>query len=315
MINYYTNNIINPVTGNNYAKENFINKINGISYDPVVGQTQQTNEAVEEEDGITIDTGVPFNAMRETTKITSFELATQISTMFKTVFYDYLGSFIRMNNGKILIDLYFIDREKDNKSNDQRPKSVVNLTQANISDISVIEMKRIINNRYNDRLFDLNDETKELLSKFMPGTDKSDKNKNWENYISIEKARVKEEYASLYRNGRYAEYLAVKVSGLDIYKILKTLYGKYIVQNSFYNTEDIKFTRNENGKIIEMEVEAKNKLDFCEYKIQFDKYTTPVQNLPVFIMDIVRYNPRGVAAEADKEFKYEPFMGTPITCV
>ena len=233
------NNTINPLTGGNIAKENLIRDINnGVDPDAIIKEDDNKNNNDDsKKDSLRVDIEpMEFEPIGETLRIDSKTLAEQISAMFKSIFFDYAGTSIRYENGHFITQLFFKDNGKPEDTGDPRVKSVINLTDpidnTNLNDISFFDKKRIINNRYNTKLYDLTDETKEFLSQFLYGgknNNKPNNKKAWAQKLTDIRTPLGNGYMNMFNQGYRAEEVALRVSGVNLFPILKTLYGDKMI--------------------------------------------------------------------------------------
>lgn len=300
------NNTINPVTGGNIAKENLIRDINN-GVDPDAIKEEKNNDSNKEDDKpkskplrAEIEP-MEFDSFGETLRIDSRTLAEQISAMFKAIFFDYFGTTVRYENGNFSVQLYFKNNGKPKDSGDPRIKSVIDLTSSDNDDnnndnVSFFDKKRIINNRLSAKLYDLNDETKEFLSEFLYGGAKANKPNNkkaWAQKLTDVRAPLNDSYIAMYNNGYRAEEVALRVTGVNIYKILKKLYGDKMIAHSGFNDST---------------------MVPCDYEVRFVKFNYVNSELPVFTMHIERYDIDKVNKYVATEYPWKSFTGTPIVC-
>lgn len=312
------NNTFNPLTGGNIAKENLIRDINnGVDPDAIIkdddsNNNDNDNNTSKKNDSLRVDIEpIEFEPIGETLRIDSKSLAEQISAMFKSIFFDYAGTSIRYENGQFITQLFFKDNGNPEDTGDPRVKSVINLTDpidnTNPNDISFFDKKRIINNRYNAKLYDLTDETKEFLSQFLYGGKNNNKPSNkkaWAQKLTDVRTPLGNGYVNMFNQGYRAEEVALRVSGVNLFPILKKLYGDKMIARSDFDVDKIdKYTHT---------VEANNVMVPCNYEVRFIKFNYVNSELPVFTMHIERYNIDKVNKFVAKEYPWQSFTGTPI---
>lgn len=170
------------------------------------------SETATKKSKINVEQPYEFDGLLKSKITTTFELSQVINRLFKPIFHDYEGCTILPDQfGIFQLTLFFKDRgEKD----PGKIKNVQSITQkAEKNDIKL----RIQNlNRANSASrFELTDETKEALEEFIrrPQNQKV----NWKQHV-IEVT----EKASPYTN---AFNVYTKVMNLDLYRILRKIYG------------------------------------------------------------------------------------------
>ena len=188
-----------------------------------------------------------FEAFGKTIRMNSAELSRKIYAHFKQTFHELKGCNISiLPNSQISVDLYF---EKNLEPvPDGKIKNLDSLIEPSSSGPkkNLYECMQVANNRRLGKIFTLNNETRLLLSKFMYGGSKVNlpDSKVWENETVQREVHIpvtNDPFIRSYNTDR----ILVRISGIDIRKILQELYGKTIVYKTVTDEHgDINFTAN-----------------------------------------------------------------------
>ncbi len=172
--------------------------------------TNQNTEAKASESKLRIEVEpIAFDGLIKGKYTTTMELSKLVNSVFKASMADYEGSLILPTpNGQYLeCTLYF--KNKNAENSDQIKNLVpVGASQGN----KRIDRYEAFNSRTTNKMFTLTEETKQILSDFIVG--KPGQKIDWNKHVF--------EQAEQVYNGNI---VYVKVVGIDLYKILKTIYG------------------------------------------------------------------------------------------
>lgn len=178
-----------------------------------------------------------FEAFGKTTRINSAELSRKIYNHFKQTFHELKGvNIVILANAQIAVEMFF------EKNTEPLPNGkIMNLDSlvdpvGRGSNNNLYERMQVTQNRRMGKTFTLNNETKLLLSKFMYGgknANMPNNNKVWgsENVLREVHIPVNDPF----RRGYNTDRILVRVSGLDIRRILQELYGKDIITKTVAN--------------------------------------------------------------------------------
>lgn len=171
----------------------------------------------------------PFKAFGKTTRMNSADLSRKISAMFSAYFHDFRGTnIIPAPNGQFVVELFFSKNKEDLPKN--KIKNLDNLIDNSNRNVDCFYMQQVINNRRIGKLYTLNNETKLLLSSFMFGgkdAAKPNNKKVWDNESYVKEIHIPTSNP-YYRNNNMEEVL-VRVTGLDIRRILQAIYGNSMI--------------------------------------------------------------------------------------
>ena len=153
---------------------------------------------------------IPFDGLLKSKIISTIELSKLVNSVFKNAMADYEGCIILpMQNGQFDCTLYFKDHGPV-RGGDQI-KNLVSITGPNRG-VSAVDRITAFNNRTSNKLYALSEETKQILSEFMAV--RKDQKINWNQHVF-------EQAEATYN----ANIVYVKVTNIDIVKILKKIYG------------------------------------------------------------------------------------------
>jgi hypothetical protein len=173
-----------------------------------------------------------FEAFGKTTRIDSAELASKICAHFKQTFHELKGcNLIAHPGNQIAVELYF------ERNTEECPRDKIMNLESLIdgSSKNLFHRQQAVNNRREGKTFTLNNETKLLLSKFMFGGKNVNlpNSKVWTRDDTIREIHIPVQ--SSYYKGYNAERILIRVSNLDIRKILQEMYGYDIVTKTVAN--------------------------------------------------------------------------------
>lgn len=171
-----------------------------------------------------------FEAFGKTTRKNSADLSRQIFAHFSQTFHELRGcNMIVLPNGQIGVELYF-ERNTEPLPNGKIMNLDSLIDPVGGSRTNMYERMNIVQNRRMGKAFTLNNETKLLLSKFMYGgknANMPNNNKVWGNENVLREVHIPTN--DPFRRGFNSDRILVRVSGLDIHKILQELYGRDII--------------------------------------------------------------------------------------
>lgn len=179
----------------------------------------------------------PFEAFGKTTRKNSAELSREIYAHFSQTFHELKGcNMVVLANGQIAVEMFF------ERNTEALPDGkIMNLDSlvdpvGSGSRANLYERMQVTQNRRMGKTFTLNNETKLLLSKFMYGGKNANlpnNNKVWGNENVLREVHIP--VTDPYRRGYNTDRILVRVSGLDIRRILQELYGRDIVTKTVAN--------------------------------------------------------------------------------
>ena len=180
-----------------------------------------------------------FEAFGKTTRTDSAELARKICAHFKQTFHELKGcNLVALPNNQIAVELYF------ERNTEPCPSGKIMNLDSLIDPVSgsskgnLYERMQVTQNRRMGKAFTLNNETKLLLSKFMFGGKNANlpnNNKVWGNEAYLREVHIP--VNDPFRRGYNTDRILVRVSGLDIRKILQEMYGYDIVTKTVANED------------------------------------------------------------------------------
>lgn len=170
-----------------------------------------------------------FESVIDSKVTTTAKLAKTVSTIMKTTFVDFEGCIILPDNsGKLSVALYFKDKQDDSTEKVKALQPVVGRR----SNTSAYQRITNWNVRTRDKIYDLSQTAKEILSEFIP---KARNGKiNWSN-IMCEQTQYEYNMQTIY----------VQIFGLDINRLVKKIYGNKIkkgevIERYEYNVTPLK---------------------------------------------------------------------------
>lgn len=170
-----------------------------------------------------------FEAFGKTTRIDSAELSRKIYAHFKQTFHELKGcNMVILPNAQIGVELYF--ERNTEPLPDGKIMNLDSLVDPVSSRNNMYERMNVVQNRRMGKTFTLNNETKLLLAPFMFGgknANMPNNNKVWGNDAVLREVHIP--VTDPYRRGFNTDRILVRVSGLDIRRILQELYGRDII--------------------------------------------------------------------------------------
>lgn len=178
-----------------------------------------------------------FEAFGKTTRVNSADLSRKIYAHFKQTFHELKGvNIVMLANAQIAVEMYF------ERNTEPLPDGKINSLESLIDPVgsgsrnNMYERMNVVQNRRMGKTFTLNNETKLLLSKFMYGGKNANlpnNNKVWGNEHVLRETHIPAN--DPFRRGYNTDRILVRVSGLDIHRILQELYGKDIITKTVVN--------------------------------------------------------------------------------
>ena len=185
-----------------------------------MNQNENAATNVKEEVRISIGTKVEFPETMKTQLTTTAKLSELVGEFFLPIFPDYDGAYINLVNGQFQLCLYFRDKIDDSHLAEGQYKAVRNVISAKTDrSCPMIDRIRNMNDINGSRNITLTEELKSALEPFM--IKHNNAQVNWGQVIS-------EVTEPGYNN---SQYIYLKIMGLDIYKILREIYGNKIKVN------------------------------------------------------------------------------------
>lgn len=166
---------------------------------------------------------IEFQSFGRISRMTSDELARKIKFAYMETFHDLKGVNVIYTPAGFEVQLYF--EYNPDQVPEGKIRNLVNLTAPTNTGKNLYYKNQVIQHKVNGESFTLNDETKLLLSDCMFGGREANKPKDpkWKNYIK--EVHVPLGYNNPFFKPKNATRVMIKVTGLDIRKILQKLYG------------------------------------------------------------------------------------------
>jgi hypothetical protein len=245
-----------------------------------VAQEQKTTEQKKKDDKESILTlqcePHEFVTFGKVTRIKLSELAASFTLQFKQSFNDYLGTNITYNGRNFDVQLIF---EKGASGGEGKIDNLIDYKDSSkVNKHNLYSSMTYLNRKTSGTTYDLNEETKEILSNFMYGGPKA--KKNWDQ-LTAERRRPAP--YGFYQNG--AESVCMIVTGIDINRLLTWYYGDSMVISTIEGDDGVY-----------------NKKAAARYSIRVSKY----QPNGEIIVNIEQYDYVAVQAITIKENPYIP---------
>lgn len=179
-----------------------------------------------------------FEAFGKTTRINSAELSRKIYNHFKQTFHELKGcNLVAMPNNQFMVEMFF-ERNTEPLPNGKimNLDSLIDPVGRGGSNNNLYERMQVTQNRRMGKTFTLNNETKLLLSKFMYGGKNANLPNNkkvWGNDAVLREVHIP--VTDPFRRGYNTDRILVRVSGLDIRRILQELYGRDMITKTVAN--------------------------------------------------------------------------------
>lgn len=164
---------------------------------------------------ITVDETQEFDGLLKSKITTTFDLAQVVNTLFRPVFNDYEGCTILPDQfGMFQLTLFFKDH---GKAENGKIKNIQSIIQKIDDKSNVMQRIQNLNRSNSSSKFELTAETKEALEEFIrrPG---NSQNIDWKRYVVETTERTNLGGINIY----------VKVLNVDLYKILRKIYGSKV---------------------------------------------------------------------------------------
>ena len=171
-----------------------------------------------------------FRTVGQITRISSDDLARKIALAYKQSFHDLVGVFIGRpdpvnNQNDFSVRMWF--EQNMEPLPDGKIRNLINLVSPVDKGADLFYKQQVVQHRIKGDSFTLNDETKILLSDVMYGGRNANKpkSKSWEKFIHTQRFPL--------NNGnpffKGGDKVYVVVSGLDIRRLLRKIYGAEMV--------------------------------------------------------------------------------------
>lgn len=195
---------------------------------------------------------VPFPENDKRANMRARTLAAEISERFKSVFADYAGTNILFNGKNFTVQLVF----EKGAGNGKIENLIDYANNTGFNTRNAYSVHNYIDRKFSGRMFDINEETKELVSEIMFGG--PDAKHDWEKLIK--ENRMSNAQTMIGVNNFYApkseRILLMIDGGIDLNRVLTKMYG---------NTQAFGQTKNEIGEVF-------NKVSKVRYKASLSKY-------------------------------------------
>lgn len=169
-----------------------------------------------------------FEAFGKTTRIKLSELAASISEQLKVTFADYLGTNISFNGRNFDVTLIF---EKGRSAGEGKMDNLVDFkNNTGYDKKNLYSSMTYLNKKTSGKTYELNEETKEMLSDMMYGGRKA--KRDWSQLVQERRYPAQTGY---YQYG--AENISIMVTGIDINRLLQWYFGDTMVVSTT-ETED-----------------------------------------------------------------------------
>lgn len=175
----------------------------------------------------------PFEAFGKTTRIKLSELAASISEQFKVSFNDYLGTNINFNGRNFDVTLIF---EKGKSAGEGKIDNLVDFkNNTGFDKKNLYSSMTYLNKKTSGKTYELNEETKEMLSDIMYGGRKA--KRDWSQLVNERRYPAP---IGCFQPG--AENISIMVTGIDINRLLQLYFGNTMVTSTI-ETEDGVFNK------------------------------------------------------------------------
>ena len=179
----------------------------------------------------------PFESFGKTTRINSADLSREIYSHFKQTFHELRGcNMVILANGQIAVEMYF------ERNTEPLPDGKIMSLDSLVDPVgpgsrnNLYERMQVTQNRFRGKTFTLNNETKLLLSKFMYGgknANMPNNNKVWGNENVLREIHIPTN--DPFRRSYNTDRVLMRVSGLDIRRIIQELHGRDIITKTVAN--------------------------------------------------------------------------------
>lgn len=180
----------------------------------------------------------PLDTMAHVERSTTKDLSIKIKEKFRKVFHDLKGVYIQYQNGKNFATSFIFEynsaKVPDGKIKNLTPVSLKG-TNSNSGE-NLFEINNRLQKKFTGKTFELTDETKLLLAPYMYGDKNQNNYKNtkaWNQKIQEVKESTMNTSPWLFSNNSERVYLVV--TGLDIRKLLRAVYGRKMVIKTIIN--------------------------------------------------------------------------------
>ena len=182
----------------------------------------------------------PFEATGKMSFIRSDDLSRKIVSKFAQTFHELKGCNVIMmpaNKGRMVMTLEMFFEKNNEPLPDGKIMNLDSLvTNTNVSKNNLYKRMNVLQNRRLGRTFELNNETKLLLSRFMYGgrnANLPNNKKIWNNEMYHKEIHIP--VNDPFHKGYNTERILIRVCGFDIHLILQELYGRDIIYKTIVN--------------------------------------------------------------------------------
>jgi len=176
----------------------------------------EVNQNSKKEDDYKIDIEpIEFDGLLKTKLTTTMTLGADINRLFRTLFSDYEGCVIAPNNynGALEAVLYFKDKAKIARADGKFTAVIPRMEKVRSRENTSFSQIQVFNARTNTKQYDVTEEFKGLMAQFV---NNHGKKPDWNSMVFELKNTI---------NQMGAYDILVEVRGLDLYRILKKVYG------------------------------------------------------------------------------------------
>lgn len=192
----------------------------------------------------------PFRPFGKTTRINSKQLSIDIKEQFQQTFHELAGCLVTFSRN-FEVTLFF---EKNVEACPEgKITSLVDFTNPQgLNRSNLMDGMRYLNNKTSGKTFELNSETKALLSDFMFGGRNA--NRDWKQLVS--ERRMPTDPYNMNPNMPRGERILIAVTGFDIRRIIEAMYGSVMVTDTY----------EEDGQIINVTAKAMYEVKYAKPK-------------------------------------------------
>lgn len=173
-------------------------------------QQPNQNQQQQKKAKLKIEEYVEFDGTYEGKVTTTIDFARSVNSLFRPVLSDYEGSSINVINGQMYMELYF--KEKGAPSPEQK-KCIQQIVQPSKDRDIIARVTNLSKMNSTNQKLELTEDAKDILEGFMIKT--SNGKVNWKECV----------YETIDRNYGNQSSITLCLRGLDIYQLLKSIYG------------------------------------------------------------------------------------------
>lgn len=191
-----------------------------------------------------------FKPFGKTTRINSKDLSIDIKEQFQQTFHELAGCLVTYSRN-FEVTLFF--EKKVQPCPEGKISSLVDFTNSQgLNRNNLLDGMRYLNNKTSGKTFELNSETKTLLSDFMFGGRNA--NRDWKQFVS--ERRMPTEPYNMNPNMPHGERILIAVTGFDIRLIIKAMYGSVMITDTY----------EKNGEIVNVTADAMYEVRYAKPK-------------------------------------------------